>query len=157
MRTGRRSGLGSRPSTMTPSPALASFKLRFVDGHVRIVPLRDHRGCAFSGPGVDLRGEAARDVFALAAPVVAWFTEREPVTLRSLSIDLGRRRVLATFGALSPANGERPHVLRIDERFDAASAGVLIDLAGPLVLRLAELASAQLARREADETGERGP
>ena len=140
-----------------PPAPLASFKLRFVDEHVRIVPLTDHRGCAFAGPGVDLRGAAARDVFALAAPVVAWFTEREPVTLRSLSMDLGRRRVLATFGALSVATGERPHVLRIDERFDAASASVLIDLAGPLIVRLAELASAQLARREADQTGEPGP
>ncbi len=128
-------------------PTLASFKLRFADEHVRIVPLVDHEGCPFRGPGVDLRGEDARGALALAAPIVAWLVAREPVRVRSLSIDIGKRRILVTYVDPDGGDAQRPRVLRVDERFDAPSASALIELAAPLVARLAVLATAQLARR----------
>jgi hypothetical protein len=61
---------------------------------------------------VDLRGEEARAILALAAPFRAWLEAREPgVVLRSLSVDTSSRRVLIT---LEPNPGERPRVVRID-------------------------------------------
>jgi hypothetical protein len=92
---------------------LASYKLRFHDGHVRAVPARDEAGCPFAGPGVDLRGHDAQAILALAGPYRAWLSAREPgVTLRSLSVDLASRRVLVT---LDPMTSEqRPRVVRID-------------------------------------------
>jgi hypothetical protein len=92
---------------------LASYKLRFHEDHVRVVPARDEAGCPFAGPGVDLRGEDARAVFELASPFRAWLEAREPgVTLRSLSVDLAAARVLIT---LEPMTEEqRPRVVRID-------------------------------------------
>lgn len=66
----------------------------------------------FSGPGVDLRGEEARAILALATPFRAWLEAREPgVVLRSMSVDLTSHRVLIT---LEPSPGERPRVVRID-------------------------------------------
>jgi hypothetical protein len=79
---------------------------------VRVVPARDEAGCPFSGAGVDVRGEEARPILALATPFRAWLEAREPgVVLRSLSVDLSSHRVLMT---LAPNPGERPRVTRID-------------------------------------------
>jgi hypothetical protein len=124
---------------------IASFKLRFVDDHVRAVPERDARGCPFAGPGVDLRGDDAREIFALAAPIVAWLTLREPVQMRTLSMDRQKRRLLVTAHAELP--GERPRVIRIDEQSDPSSIADLLALAEPLVRRLGELAADALAKR----------
>jgi hypothetical protein len=126
---------------------VASFKLRFFAQHVRVVPATDSRGCPFAGPGVDLFGEAAAEAFALAAPILGWLVAREPVTMRTLGVDLVKRRLLGT--AETP--GERPRVIAIDDRTDPTSVAALLDLAGPLVTRLGELAAARLAaRRGAD-------
>ena len=127
--------------------AIASFKLRFFAQHVRVVPSTDARGCAFAGPGVDLFGEGAREAFALAAPILAWLDAREPVTMRTLGIDLQRRRFLGT--AEDP--GSRPRVIVIDGRTEPASVAALLGLAEPLVARLGELAAERLeARGRAD-------
>jgi hypothetical protein len=92
---------------------LASYKLRFHEGHVRAVPARDEAGCAFAGPGVDLRGDEAAAILAHAAPFRAWLDAREPgVTLRSLSVDLASRRVLITLEPMTA--DQRPRVVRID-------------------------------------------
>jgi hypothetical protein len=92
---------------------LASYKLRFHEDHVRAVPARDEAGCAFGGPGVDLRGDEARAVLALASPFRAWLDAREPgVVLRSLSVDLGTRRVLITLAPMTEE--QRPRVVRVD-------------------------------------------
>lgn len=92
---------------------LASYKLRFHETHVRAVPALDEAGCAFAGPGVDLRGAEARPVLELAAPFRAWLNAREPgVVLRSLSVDLAARRIVITLEPTAP--GERPRVVRID-------------------------------------------
>ena len=97
---------------MTSLP-LASYKLRFHEGHVRAVPARDETGCAFAGPGVDLRGADALAILALSGPFRAWLEAREPgVTLRSLSVDLASRRVLITLEPMTPE--QRPRVVRID-------------------------------------------
>jgi hypothetical protein len=129
---------------MTPLP-IASFKLRFADAHVRIVPARDAAGCPFAGPGVDVRGDDAQRVFALAAPILAWFTARDAVTVRSLSIDLVHRRILATVDA----GGERPHVVKIEDRSDPTHASELVALAAPLLGHLGALAADRIARRTA--------
>lgn len=126
---------------MSAPPALASYKLRFHEGHVRAVPARDLAGCPFAGPGVDLRGDAAARVLEAAAPIRAWLEAREPgVALRSLSIDRARMRVLVT---LDGAAGERPRVLR----FDPPSANELVDAAAELERRLADACAEALARR----------
>lgn len=102
---------------------LASYKLRFHDEHVRAVPARDAGGCAFGGPGVDVRGEDARAILDAAGPVKAWLGAREPdVTLRSFSASRGKSgaetpRVLVTLEAPTP--GDRPRVLRFDMPYAA--------------------------------------
>jgi hypothetical protein len=76
---------------------LRSFKLRYVDSHVRIVPATDATGCVFAGPGVDLRGDDAQRVFTEATKIASWFTDREPgAKLRTFSLDLESGRALAT-------------------------------------------------------------
>jgi hypothetical protein len=91
---------------------LASYKLQFHEDHVRAVPARDEAGCPFAGPGVDVRGDEAQAILALATPFRAWLEAREPgVTLRSLSVDLASQRVLIT---LEPIAEQRPRVVRID-------------------------------------------
>jgi len=114
---------------------LRSFKLRFADEHVRIVPALDAGGCAFSGPGCDVRGARAREAFVRAQPLLAWLYAREPVRVRSLSCDLDARRVLVTVD-----DAPRPRVLRIGGKGDPGGATELLDLAAPLVRYLGELA-----------------
>ena len=117
-----------------------SFKLRFHDDHVRVAV------ADFDGPGVDVRGEAARECFSLAEPVVAWLLSRQPsVTLRAMSIDLETRRVLVSFedAHATETRGPRPMVLRIDP----PESSELVERAGPLVDKLARLATDAIARR----------
>ncbi len=114
---------------------LASLKLRFADAHVRAMP------AGHAGPGVDLRGDDARAVLAAVDAVVAWFTEREPgVTVRSISLDWGSGRVLATW---TTAGAVRPLVLRVD----APASGELFDRAVPATIVAAPRVEAALARR----------
>jgi hypothetical protein len=122
---------------------VASFKLQLAEGRVRIVPARDASGCAFVGPGVDLVGDDAREAFALAAPVLAWLEAREPVRVRSLSLDVARGRLLVTL----EADGDRPRVVKIDPRIDAGSSAEIVALAAPLLRRLGEIAAAKIALR----------
>ena len=92
---------------------LASYKLRFHENRVRAVPARDEAGCPFAGPGIDLAGDEARAVFALATPFREWLEAREPgVTLRSLSVDRAAQRVLITLEPMT--SDQRPRVVRID-------------------------------------------
>jgi len=97
---------------------LASFKLRFHDVHVRAVPRLDAEGCPFRGPGVDLRGEAARAVLEAAAPMLAWLDAREPGVSRSIrSVSSSRApdgTPLKVIVTLEAEDGERPRVVRID-------------------------------------------
>lgn len=120
--------------------ALASYKLRFFDRHVRAVPTHDNAGCPFAGPGVDLRGEAADAVLALAAPLRAWLEAREPgIVLRSLSVDVAKLRVLVTL----EQPGDRPRVLR----FDPPSSTALLEQGNPLATEIERACRAALARR----------
>lgn len=121
---------------------LASYKLRFHEDHVRVVPATNEAGCPFAGPGVDLRGEEARALFALATPFRAWLDAREPgVTLRSLSVDLAAQRVLITLEPM--AADQRPRVVRIDP----PQAGELIAAAAPLEAALGAACIEKLRRR----------
>jgi hypothetical protein len=114
--------------------SVKSFKLRFEDVHVRIVP----RG--FDGPGVDLRGPEALDAFVQARPMVEWLEAREPgMKIRSLSADLDAQRVLVTFHA----GAGRPIVVRVD----APESVDLLGRADGLVRFLAERASEAIAKR----------
>ena len=124
------------------SLALASYKLRFHDDHVRAVPSSDEAGCPFAGPGVDLRGDEARAVLALASPFRAWLDAREPgVVLRSLSVDLASGRVLIT---LEPAAAtQNPRVVRIDP----PHSDELLREAAPLERLLATACVEKLRRR----------
>ncbi len=116
---------------------LRSFKLRFSDVHVRIVPATDALGCPFAGPGVDLRGDDATRVLGAASDIVKWFTDREPgARLRSFSIDLETGRALATI-----EDTPRPRV--IESRGDVE----LRAAADALAPSLCALCAAALARR----------
>lgn len=122
------------------SEPLASFKLRFHDVHVRIVPA----GCG--GPGVDVRTEDAKRCFDLAKEMVAWLLARQPsVTLRALSVDFAKRRVLVSFeDAHALGATPRPMVLRIDP----PESNELLERAAPLVAHLTELARVALEKRK---------
>jgi hypothetical protein len=118
---------------------LASFKLRFHETHVRIMPLD------FDGPGVDVHGDAARACFDLAKPMIDWLLQRDPgVKLRAMSVDLVKRRVLVSFeDAHAIASVVRPIVLRIDP----PESSELVDKATSLIARLETLAADAIARR----------
>jgi hypothetical protein len=147
------------PSVPTLEPAeplrIASFKLQFAERRVRIVPAVDPSGCPFAGPGVDLVLDEADEALALARPLLAWLEAREPVRVRSLSLDVGRRRLLVTL-EVAPATEGRPRVLKVDPGIDSSSSGSsgssssfdeLLGLAAPLLRRLGEVAPGKLAAR----------
>ena len=127
---------------MTDALPLASFKLQFAERRARVVPARDASGCPFAGPGVDLIGDDATAAFALAAPVLAWLEAREPVRVRSLSLDIGLRRLLVTVEA-----EPRPRVVKIDPGVDAGACTQILALADPLIRHLGEMAAVKLAAR----------
>ncbi len=133
------------PAADAPLP-IASFKLQLTERRARIVPARDASGCAFAGPGVDVVGDDTAPLFALAAPIRAWLEAREPVRIRSLSLDVARGRLLVTLEA-DPGLGGRPRVVQIDPRVDAGASAELLRLASPLLRRLGEVAREKLAAR----------
>lgn len=95
---------------------------------------------AFTGPGVDLRGDEAERILALAKPMIAWLEAREPgIVMRSLSVDRTRQRVLVTL----EQEGDRPRALR----FDPPSATELIDAGTEVEHAIAELAAIKIAGR----------
>lgn len=94
----------------------------------------------FDGPGVDLRGEEAARLIALAAPMIAWLVAREPgIVMRSLSVDRAKMRVLVTL----EQPGDRPRVLR----FDPPSANELIDAGRDAEDAIAAAAATAIRRR----------
>jgi hypothetical protein len=136
------------PGVTEPLP-IASFKLQFAERRVRIVPAVDASGGPFAGPGVDLVLDEADAVLALARPLLAWLEAREPVRVRSLSLDVARRRLLVTLEA-EPGLVGRPRVVKIDPGLDPgswSSGEELVGLAGPLIRRLGEVAVTKLAAR----------
>lgn len=118
---------------------LASFKLRFFDEHVRVMP------AGFAGPGVDVRGEDAKRSFELAKDMIAWLLARQPsVVLRALSVEFESRRVLVSFeDAHATGTRARPMVLRIDP----PESSELIERAAPLTAHLATLARDAISKR----------
>lgn len=94
----------------------------------------------FDGPGVDLRGDEAERILALARPMIAWLEAREPgIVIRSLSVDREEQRVLVTL----EQEGDRPRALR----FDPPSATELIAAGVEAERALAELAALKIAKR----------
>lgn len=128
---------------------LRSFKLRIWDRHVWIVPALDHHGCAFSGPGVTLRGADADAMFERARPLLTTLASFEPgIAVRSLSLDLERGRLLATLEPPTSTPGARPRVVRIDR---GPALEMLLAVCGELLPALAGAAHAALARRPVSE------
>lgn len=126
---------------------LRSFKLRLIDGHVRVVPMTDARGCPFSGPGVDLRGEPAAAAFRAAAPLFAALAAIEPgIVVRSVAVDLERPRVTASLEPASPGTEQRPRVVRVDE---GPALQRLLATSSAVTALLTTSAEEALARREA--------
>jgi hypothetical protein len=126
---------------------LASFKLHFVERRVRALPATDASGCVFAGPGVDLIGDEADTVLALARPLLAWLEAREPVRVRSLSFDVGRRRLLVTVEPVAGSAGGRPRVVKVDPGVDPSASDELLRLAGPVLRHLGEVVVGKLAAR----------
>jgi hypothetical protein len=125
---------------------LRSFKLQLTERRARIVPAEGAPGCPFSGPGVDLTGAAADEAIAAAAPMLAALAAIEPgITVRSISVDLERMRLLATLTPPDSSVDARPRVVRIDE--SPALRGVLQAAEG-LVDFLVTAAARALERRE---------
>lgn len=125
---------------------LLSFKLRLVDRRVRVVPARGDDGCAFSGPGVDLLGADAEMVFSAARTLFSTIERVQPgVVLRSVAVDLKRRRVLATMDPLTPDADPRGQVIRVDS---GHLLDALIDAAEALTPTLLPLVRAALLRRQ---------
>ena len=134
---------------MFPSP-IASFKLQFRERRVRVVPALDLSGRPFTGPGVDLVLGEADALLALARPLLAWLEAREPVRVRSLSLDVGRRRLLVTVDPGVAVAGGRPRVVKIDPGVDPganAAGDELVALAGPLLRRLEDVVVVKLSAR----------
>jgi hypothetical protein len=122
--------------------ALASYKLRFHDVHVRAVPSVGLDGEPFGGPGVDLLGDDARAAIAAAEPIVGWLRAREPgVLVRSISIRMAGPRVLVSL-AVRPGDA-RPRALR----FDPPYAEELRDAGREAERIIGEACRAALARR----------
>jgi hypothetical protein len=136
----------SERDSAPPALPIASFKLQLAERRARILPARDASGRAFPGPGVDLVGDETTEAFALAAPLLAWLVAREPVRVRSLSLDVQRRRLLVTVEATP-----RPRVVKIDPGLDPSASTELVALAGPLLRRLGEIAAVKLASRSNGE------
>jgi hypothetical protein len=133
------------PGDTEPQP-IRSFKLQFAERRVRAVPAVDASGCPFAGPGVDLVLDEADAVLALARPLLAWLEAREPVRVRALSLDVGRRRLLVTLEPV-PGVDRRPRVVKLDPGIDPGSSDELVGLAAPLIRRLAEIVPSKLAAR----------
>ncbi len=139
---------------MVATLPIASFKLQFDERRVRAVPATSPSGGPFAGPGVDLVLAEADAILALARPLLSWLEAREPVRVRSLSLDVGRRRLIVTVdpvGAVLPvAPRARPRVVKIDPGLDPgthAAGEELVALAGPVLRRLGEIVPLKLAAR----------
>jgi len=127
---------------VSESLPITSLKLNFVAGRVRIVPARDLSGCPFAGPGVDLVGAEASAAIGVAAPIVAWLRQREPILVRTFSLDVPRGRLLVTI-----EKQPRPRVVRIDPSVDASASAEILERAAPLLRYLGEVAWDRLAAR----------
>jgi hypothetical protein len=134
------------PAAALPRLRIASFKLQFVERRVRAVPAEDASGCAFAGPGVDLLGAEADAVFARARPLLAWLEAREPVRVRTLSLDVGRRRLLVTLDA-EGIGGSGKRVVKIDPGVDPVSSDELVALAAGVLEHLGQAVAGKLAER----------
>lgn len=94
----------------------------------------------FAGPGVDLRGDDAERIIALAKPMIAWLEAREPgIVMRSLSVDHAKQRVLVTL----EEEGTRPRALR----FDPPSSTEIIDAGAEADRAIAEACAIKIEAR----------
>ena len=98
----------------------------------------------FAGPGVDLRGEDAERIIALAKPMIAWLEAREPgIVMRSLSVDHEKARVLVTLEPSPALDETRPRALR----FDPPSSTEIIDAGVEAERAIAHACAIRIAAR----------
>jgi hypothetical protein len=122
---------------------LRSFKLHFVERHVRIVPA-EVDGAPFAGPGVSLRGPVAERALQTAGALVDALRELEPGALvRALSADLAAPRLLVSLPSHDPAADPRPRAVRLT----GPAAESVLARGGALLALLESCASEALARR----------
>jgi hypothetical protein len=122
-----------------------SFKMQLRDEHVRIMPSVGLDGAPFVGPGVTLRGDDARRAIALARSIFDGLAAFEPgIVVRSLSVDLERRRILATLEPTTPEADPRGRVVRMD----GGAADMILGPANELIEYLAGRCEAALLRRD---------
>jgi hypothetical protein len=122
---------------------ITSFKLRYAETHVRILP-RTYRGLAFEGPGVDLRGAEASLLLEMGMPIVAWLKARDPsVDVRGISCSFEKKQVLISYQAGEGIAASKPIALKIH----APESEELLALTAPMLSLLKEAARSRLARR----------
>ena len=98
----------------------------------------------FAGPGVDLRGDDAGRILALAEPMIARLEAREPgIVMRSLSVDHAKQRVLVTLEPPPERDETRPRALR----FDPPSSTEIIDAGAEAERAIAEACAIRIAAR----------
>jgi hypothetical protein len=78
----------------------------------------------------------------VAAPIVAWLQQVEPVLVRTMSLDVSRGRLLVTI-----EKQPRPRVVRIDRSVDASASAEILERAAPLLRHLGGVARDKLAAR----------
>jgi hypothetical protein len=122
---------------------IGSFKLRFRDGHVRIMPAIAF-GLPFLGPGVDLLGDEAARVLALGKPLKDWLLARDPsVRVRAISCDYESRVVIISYEADAGVAAQKPIALKLR----APESEELLTMTDALRTELQERAKEKLSRR----------
>lgn len=130
------------------------FKLRPWDRHVHAVAATGPDGERFEGPGVDMRGARAEEVFEAGEPLWAALQELEPgIRIRSLSLDLERPRLLATLEPTTPEADPRFRVIRLDAGFPLDR---VVAASRPVIELLTTRVADALQRRRTMETGDPG-
>jgi hypothetical protein len=122
---------------------LASFKLRYKETHVRIVPAT-FKGARFEGPGVDVLGAEASMLLEMGMPIVAWLKARDPsVEVRGISCRLDQKQVLISYQAGEGIAASKPIALKIH----APESEELLALTAPMLPHLKHAAQTRLALR----------
>jgi hypothetical protein len=130
---------------------LATLKLQFDERRARVVPRAMPDGAAFAGPGADVTGPDFDELARAAEAALAWFAALEPgVRVRSLLLDFGALRAIATVADAPPAGAPapRPRVVRVE----GAPSADLFARAAPLAALAAAHAARRIAARQAPRT-----
>jgi hypothetical protein len=116
---------------------IGSFKLRYRDRHVRVLPVG-------ASTGIDLHGERADAIFDLAHSLPAWLSERDPtIEVRAIACDLTRARLVISYQAKEGFAAAKPVALKLMP----PESDALIDLVRPFLDELGRQAEEVLSAR----------